>query len=433
MSSLLNKSRPLVFCPGCSHERIARILDKTFQNMGLKGNQIVMVSDIGCSGLFDTFFNTHALHGLHGRALTYATGIKLARPELNVVVTMGDGGMGIGGAHILSACRRNLDLTLLVLNNFNFGMTGGQFSATTPPDAQVGSGFLNRIEQPLDVCEVACSAGATYATRCSAYQKDLSKEIERAIRHNGFSVIDIWGVCTGRFAKQNKLTPQVIDETLAKLPLRKGVVENNTRKEYGKHYREVAKSQKPTPPPAIIKAKFNPPETGRREVIILGNAGQRIITAGDILCFAGITAGLKVTQKNEYNITVLRGPSISEVILSPEDIGFTGIDRPAAILVIGQEGVERRAYLFDHLDKDTIIIQASGIEVPPSSGIVHLVDFKGQRIKIHDWALASLSILAKLNKVISLEMLQSALEVRFKDPVLTSTLDLIKRVEVGQR
>ena len=433
MYSLLNMSRPLVFCPGCSHELIARILDKTFQNMGLKGNQIVMVSDIGCSGLFDTFFNTHALHGLHGRALTYATGIKLARPELNVVVTMGDGGMGIGGAHILSACRRNLDLTLLVLNNFNFGMTGGQFSATTPPEARVGSGFLNRIERPLDVCEVACSAGATYATRCSAYEKNLAEEIERAIRHKGFSVIDIWGVCTGRYSKQNKLTPKVIDDTLAKFPPRKGIVENNTRKEYDRHYREVAKSQRPAPPPATIEAKFNPPEAGRQEVFILGDAGQRIITAGDILCLAGLTARLKVTQKNEYNITVLRGPSISEVILSPEEIGFTGIERPAAIMAIGQEGVERRAYIFDHLNKDTLIIQARGVEVPPSNAKVHLVDFKGQGVKVHDWALASLSVQAKLNKVINLEMLRSALEARFKDSVLASTLDLVERVEVGQQ
>jgi 2-oxoglutarate ferredoxin oxidoreductase subunit beta len=82
--------------------------------VGLTGDQVVIVSDIGCSGLFDTFFNTHAFHGLHGRALTYATGLKMARPELTVIVTMGDGGMGIGGAHVLSACRRNLDLTLLV-------------------------------------------------------------------------------------------------------------------------------------------------------------------------------------------------------------------------------------------------------------------------------------------------------------------------------
>ena len=148
MDSLLNNNRPPVFCPGCAHERVVHALDKAFQNMGLNGQQIVMVSDIGCSGLFDTFFNTHAFHGLHGRALTYATGLKMARPDLHVVVTMGDGGLGIGGAHLLAACRRNLDLTLLVLNNFNFGMTGGQFSATTPPDAEVGSGFLNQLERP---------------------------------------------------------------------------------------------------------------------------------------------------------------------------------------------------------------------------------------------------------------------------------------------
>jgi len=430
MSNLLNKERPLVFCPGCSHERIVRILDKTFRNMGLKGDQIVIVSDIGCSGLFDTFFNTHALHGLHGRALTYATGLKLARPELNVIVTMGDGGMGIGGAHILSSCRRNLDLTLLVLNNFNFGMTGGQFSATTPPEARAGSGFLNRIERPLDVCEVACSAGVTYATRCSAYKKNLAEEMERAIRHKGFSLMDIWGVCTGRYSKQNKLTPQVIDETIAALPLRKGVVGSNVRKEYGRHYREVAQNQNPVLPPGKIEVEFDPPESGRQEVIILGDAGQRIITSGDILCLAGLTAGLNVTQKNEYNITVLRGPSISEVILSPEEIGFTGIDKPAAILAIGQEGVDRRAYLFDHLDKDTLNLRVEGIDIPPSEARVHTVDFKGQGIKSQDWALALLSVLAKLNSVISTEMLRSALQAKFKDPILATAIDLIDRVKV---
>ena len=127
-TTLLNHERPPVFCPGCSHDRVLKVLDQVFVRMDLSGNQIAMVSDIGCSGLFDTFFNTHALHGLHGRALTYAAGLKLCRPDLNVVVTMGDGGLGIGGAHVLAACRRNLDLTLLVLNNFNFGMTGGQCS-----------------------------------------------------------------------------------------------------------------------------------------------------------------------------------------------------------------------------------------------------------------------------------------------------------------
>lgn len=128
MTSLLNRERPPVFCPGCGHEAVVRGLDRALQQLDLAGEQVAIVSDIGCSGLFDTFFNTHAFHGLHGRALTYATGMKMAGPELKVIVVMGDGGLGIGGAHVLSSCRRNLDLTLLILNNFNYGMTGGQCS-----------------------------------------------------------------------------------------------------------------------------------------------------------------------------------------------------------------------------------------------------------------------------------------------------------------
>jgi 2-oxoglutarate ferredoxin oxidoreductase subunit beta len=198
MSSLLNTARPPAFCPGCSYERIANAIDKCFGNMGLNGNQIAIVSDIGCCGLFDTFFHTHAFHGLHGRALTYATGLKLARPDLEVAVIMGDGGLGIGGAHLLSACRRNLSLSLFILNNFNFGMTGGQYSSTTPPEAQVGSGFLNSLERPLDVCQVAASAGAPFVIRRSGMDKNLAKDMERAIRFDGFSLMDIWGICPGR-------------------------------------------------------------------------------------------------------------------------------------------------------------------------------------------------------------------------------------------
>ena len=96
MNSFLNTSRPLVYCPGCTHERITRGLDKTLINMGLTADKTVIVTDIGCSGLFDTFFNVHALHGVHGRALTYAAGLKLADPTLTIIVTMGDGGLGIG-------------------------------------------------------------------------------------------------------------------------------------------------------------------------------------------------------------------------------------------------------------------------------------------------------------------------------------------------
>jgi len=398
--------------------------------MGLSGHQTVIVSDIGCSGLFDTFFHTHALHGLHGRALTYATGLKMARPELHVIVTMGDGGLGIGGAHLLAACRRNLDITLLILNNFNFGMTGGQFSATTPAEAQVGSDFLNRMEKPLDICRVTSSAGAAYVVRSSAYQKDLAQRIESAVRFEGFAVLDIWGVCPGRYTKRNRLTPQTIDKSLAKLPPADGPVAENTRKEYGRHYRELAADRKQAAPLLKIEAIFDPPDPVQQEVILLGNAGQRIITAGEILCFAGLTAGLRVTQKNEYNITVMRGHSISEIILSPHEIGYTGIEKPTVILALSQEGVDRRVRIFNQLDSDTMIIKARGIDLPSCHARIHQVDFKKQRIKAVNWALAALAVLAKLNKVIHIEMLQSALESKFKGKTLAAALDLVREVEI---
>lgn len=431
MSSLLNKNRPPVFCPGCSHERVVNALDKAFRNMNLGGDQIVMVSDIGCSGLFDTFFNTHAFHGLHGRALTYAAGLKLSRPELNVVVTMGDGGLGIGGAHLLAACRRNLDLTLLVLNNFNFGMTGGQCSATTPIEAQVGSGFLNQLERPLDVCEVASAAGIAYAARCSSYRKDLAQEIEKAIRFKGFSLIDMWGICPGRFTKRNKLTPKDIDKSISELAPKGGVVSENVRKEYSRHYKELADSRKTVNSPVKIEASLIPLNTDRQEVIILGSAGQRIVTAGEILCLSGLSAGLNATQKNDYPITVLRGHSISEIVLSSEEIGFTGILNPDVIVVLSQEGVDRRINFFDTLNEETLILQVPEVKIPSCKARIMYIDFKAQGVKSQDRALASLSILAKLNKIISPEMLQSALKVRFKDQALSMSLDLVDRVETG--
>ncbi|MFO7667580.1 MAG: thiamine pyrophosphate-dependent enzyme [Desulfobacterales bacterium] len=430
MNSLLNTGRPPVFCPGCSHERVTRALDKALSTMGLSGDQVVIVSDIGCSGLFDTFFNTHAFHGIHGRALTYAAGIKMAKPDLNVIVTMGDGGLGIGGAHLLAACRRNLNLTLLVMNNFNFGMTGGQFSVTTPTEAQVGSGFLNRLEKPLDVCDVARSAGAPYVSRCSSYSNDLPDEIEKAVRFDGFSLIDMWGICPGRYTKRNKLTPQIIDETLTGLSPCSGIVEENKRIEYGDSYRLISSKLKKVTPPEGIRAEFIFPESDRQEVMILGSAGQRIITSGDILCIAGLTAGLNVTQKNDYNITVLRGPSISEIILSPDDIGYSGIEKPSVIIALAQEGVDRRSYIFSNLDESTLIIKAAGVDVPENRATMFDVDFKVRGIKIQDWALVSLALMAKLKKIINVDMLNTSLKLVFRETILESALELVKRVEI---
>jgi Pyruvate/2-oxoacid:ferredoxin oxidoreductase gamma subunit len=354
----------------------------------------------------------------------------MAQPDSTVVVTMGDGGQGIGGAHLLAACRRNLNLTLLILNNFNFGMTGGQVSATTPTTAQVGSGFLNQLERPLDICQVARSAGAPYVDRCSAFHKDLAHKIQRAIEFEGFSVIDIWGICPGRYTKKNRLTAKLIDEALSQLPRQEGIVSENVRPEYGRHYRKLAKDQKSASPPLQIEITCKPAQPDRQEVVLLGSAGQRIITAGEIMCLAGLSAGLNVTQKNEYNITVLRGPSISELILSPDDIDYTGIEQPSVIVALGQEGVDHRKDLFDHLERNDLILQINDVNVPPCKARILRVDFINQGIKRPDWALASLAALAKLRKVISPEMLQLALRIRFKGKALQTTLEMVDQLRV---
>ncbi len=430
MNSLLNPDRPPVFCPGCAHERIVQVLNQTFQSIGLSGDQIAIVTDIGCSGLFDTFFNTHAFHGLHGRALTYATGLKMARPDLHVIVTMGDGGLGIGGAHVLSTCRRNIDITLLVLNNFNYGMTGGQCSSTTPADAQVGSGFLNRLEKPIDICQVAGAAGAPFVTRASTYAKDLAKTLEAAIDFEGFSVVDIWGICPGRYTRRNKLTPKAINAQLEQLAPVDAFSTQNARKEYGRAYREEASKLQPAPPPLQIEAKYEPPYASRQELLILGNAGQRIITAGELVCLAGATAGLHATQKNDYPITVMRGPSVSELILSKEEIGYTGIDKPSNIIALGPEGVNRRKKIFAELTPDTRVLKATGVDLPTTVAEIREIDFKAHKVKSQDWALAAIIQLARTNRMLSVDMLNAALGLRFKGKVLAQVREVVDRFAI---
>ena len=431
MDSLLNSKRPSVFCPGCSHEQVLHALDKALVHMGFSGKDVVIVSDIGCSGLFDTFFNTHAFHGLHGRALTYATGIKMARPDLKVVVTMGDGGLGIGGAHVLSSCRRNIDLTLLVLNNFNYGMTGGQCSSTTPQDALVGSGFLNKLEKPMDICQVAGAAGAAYVARTSTYDKGLVEDLEMAMAFDGFSLVDIWGICPGRYTRRNKITPKNIETDLAKLPNLDAYKIQNGRAEYGKAYRHEAAKLPPATEPVRIEMSCTSPQPGRMEVVVLGSAGQRIITAGELLCLAGAAAGCHAAQKSDYPITVMRGHSVSDIILSDSEIEYTGIENPTVVIALAPEGVNRRKKMLTHLSPEALVIKAAGIELPPCQAPVIEVDFKAEKIKSPDWALIALAVLAEQNKVLTMEMFKAALKLRFNTGQYETAMAMIEKAIVA--
>lgn len=428
MISFLNDKRPPVFCPGCTHQNITKGLDKALVRLGLPADKTVIVSDIGCSGLFDTFFNVHAHHGLHGRALTYGSGLKLANPELNVIVTMGDGGLGIGGGHVLASCRRNLDITLLILNNFNFGMTGGQYSTTTPTDAIAGSEFLNQAEIPIDICAVAESAGASWVGRCSGNGADLEAQIVDAMQHKGFSVLETLGLCTGRYTKKNKLTPKILDQMIEELPARNGLVEKNVRPEYGELYRKLAKEKKTFPEPVTIERTFSLENAEQQEVVILGSAGMRIVTAGDIVCYAGMSAGMNVSMKNDYNITVLRGQSVSEILISPDKIGYAGSKNPSVVLALSDEGVQRRKNIFTTLPPSAFVLKEKSVSIPATRAEVYEIDFKELKVSKPDWALASLGVLAGRKKVFTMEMLEFAIKSRFSEKLSLKALETVYKV-----
>lgn len=428
MDSFLNTSRPPVYCPGCTHENITTNLDRAMVSLNLQADKTVMVTDIGCSGLFDTFFNVHALHGIHGRALTYATGLKLADPELHVIVTMGDGGLGIGGAHVLAACRRNLDLTLIILNNFNFGMTGGQYSVTTPTDAVVGSEFLNQAEIPIDICGIAESAGATYVARCSGLDQNLPEILANGIRHKGFSIIETLGMCTGRYTKNNKLTPKALEQMVTDLPARSGFVEKNQRPEYGERYLALSREQNVFPEAVTVRKEVDLTAYQHQDVAILGSAGMRIVTAGDIICHAGLSAGMNVSMKNDYNITVLRGQSVSEILISPKKIGYTGSTSPTVVLALSNEGVQQRKKIFATLQPETFVVKEKSVDIPETPAEVVEVDFKELKIVKHDWALAALCLMAKKGKAINREMLDIALKARFNEKAYMGAIEIAGKI-----
>lgn len=426
MTSLLHKGRPPLFCPGCSHEKVVHRLDQALQALQLTGDKVAIVSDIGCSGLFDTFFHTHALHGLHGRALTYATGLKMVRPETKVIVVMGDGGLGIGGAHVLSSCRRNLDITLLILNNFNYGMTGGQCSATTPVMAQTASNFLNRLEKPLDICRVADAAGAPYVDRAMAGGKELSEQIAAAIRYPGFAVMDIWGVCPGRYLKRNRITLAQLEQEMAAMPRAGGPIAANAREEYAVHYKRLAAASPSVGGVPEVAVRCDTPNcTQRSEVLILGAAGQYINTAGEILCLAGMSGGLHVTQKNDYPITVLRGHSVAEVVLDRQPVMYTGIGKPLAVMGLAPEGIARKKSLFATLGQETLVIKGSELTLPETHATVVDIDFTRLNIKASQRALASLAVLARTGSLLSKEMLVAGVSHRYRGKMLEEALAVI--------
>lgn len=198
---------PTLWCWGCGDGVILKSVIRAIDSLGWKMDDVCIVSGIGCSGRFSSYVNCNTVHTTHGRALAYATGIKLANPEKKVVVISGDGdSMAIGGNHTIHACRRNIDINLVLINNFIYGLTNSQTSPTTPKDFWTVTAQYGNIDPSFDPCEIAMAAGATFVGRESVISpKKIEKLLVEGFSHEGFSFFDIHSNCHVNLGRKNKM------------------------------------------------------------------------------------------------------------------------------------------------------------------------------------------------------------------------------------
>lgn len=198
---------PHMWCPGCGIGIVLKAILRSIEAMGWKKDDIALVSGIGCTSRMPGYVDFNTLHTTHGRALAFATGIKMVRPDKHVIVVAGDGdSIAIGGNHFIHFCRRNIDINMVIVDNNIYGMTGGQYSPTTPPGMYASTSPYGHVEPNFDVAELAVGAGATYVARGTVAQgMILEKYIKTSFRHSGTSVVIAESTCPVQFGRRNRL------------------------------------------------------------------------------------------------------------------------------------------------------------------------------------------------------------------------------------
>lgn len=205
---LRTKFMPHIWCPGCGHGIIMHAILRALADLKIPQDKICISSGIGCSSRMPGYIDACTLHTAHGRSLAFATGVKMANPDLTIVNVMGDGdGTAIGGNHFIHACRRNIGITAVLMNNNIYGMTGGQASPTTPEGAFASTAPYGAVDPTFDICKLAAGAGATYVARATVAQPAMCEQIlKKAIEHQkkGFAVVELISFCHTQFGRKNK-------------------------------------------------------------------------------------------------------------------------------------------------------------------------------------------------------------------------------------
>lgn len=367
------------YCKGCGHTQVVRALNQALVKLQFAPADINVTTDIGCVGLADALFKgTHTVHTTHGRSTAFAVGTTiadrvLADGRLRTIVMIGDGGANIGLLHIVHAAQINADITVLLHNNFLFGMTGGQCSGLSPVGFVTTTTMEGNLVPPLDICQMVQSCGAGFVARKFATDRDLADTLAEAIAHPGFALVEIAELCTAYGTRLNDLSGKRLEETVDHQGFRTGeLLRRSNRKEFGLLYKEKFPQAEAAQAEDFVPVRFRHHLSKRAGLIVSGTAGERVQSSARLLCQAAIMSGLHATQKNDNLVTQGSGFSLSEVCLSPEPILYTGIDAADGVIVVSEDGLKelRGQKVFEKLSSDALLIIDAELALPQTQARV---------------------------------------------------------------
>jgi 2-oxoglutarate ferredoxin oxidoreductase subunit beta len=387
------------YCKGCGHRLTARSVVKALEAAAARPLDVVLVTDIGCQGIVDRNFATHTVHGLHGRSTALGAGIAMGMAAgRKVIVFIGDGGATIGLQHLLEMARLNVDMTVVVHNNFVYGMTGGQPSGLTPTGYRT---VITPEGNPLpqhNLCQMVHDAGASYVRRVIG-QGDFSDVIGEALAVEGFALVEVLELCPGHGAKRNR------GLRLRYLARRPGCEPRVWIGEPRSAFRLERCEGRPSLFDELpgVDVRFASSLEGRLAVLVSGSAGEGVQRAAEFLAQAAIACGLHVTKKGRFPVTVGVGFSDVDLILLRKPIDYHGVSRPDAVIVASADGLRHNLERIRAMEAGTVWVDAS-LEAPETGAQVRVVDLRG-RAGPRSAALYGLMVFARETGVVPPEAL----------------------------
>lgn len=372
MSERFINDTGLPFCKGCGHSGIAVNTEKALLKIGLDPLDVILVTDIGCHGLIDKSFNTHTVHGLHGRSVALASGISasLENKDKKVIVFVGDGGATIGMQHLIDAAHNGFDLTVVIHNNMLYGMTGGQPSEYTPKGFKTPTKPQGSQKHSYDICNIITAAGASYVRRVLGIG-DFSEALAEAISKPGFALLEVMEICPSYGVKSN---PEM---KLSKVVQEAGLATELFTDKFNGVFAAQPRRDLPSllSEEAVIKTDSAHYMEKPVRLMLCGSAGEGIQLAAEMISNAAIRCGLNVSKKGSYPVTVGIGFSSAEVIMSPEPIQYTGTVSPDFMIITSADGLDYGLAKAKQM-KDGILFLDESLESPETEAEIIRFNFR---------------------------------------------------------